>query len=44
MIEIQLLIIFYKKELKKNPNCLASKVLLARNRVKLLNRKGVNVI
>lgn len=40
MIEVQQLIRFYKNELKKNPNCLASKVLLARNRDKLLSMKN----
>jgi len=35
MIEIQLLIMFYKNELKESPDCLASKVMLDRNRAKL---------
>ena len=39
MLEIQLLIIHYKKELKVNPTCRATKALLARSRSKLLSLK-----
>lgn len=35
VITIQLLIHFYKQELKRNPQDLASRALLARNRAKL---------
>jgi len=40
MIEIQLLIMFYKNELKQDPGCLANKVMLDRNRAKLKEMKG----
>lgn len=39
MLEIQLLIMFYKSELRKSPECLATKALLARNREKLKEMK-----
>lgn len=39
MIDIQLKIMFFKAELKKNPNDLASKVLLDMNRIKLQEMK-----
>lgn len=35
VVEGQMLIMFYKDELKKNPECLASRVMLAQNRAKL---------
>jgi len=41
MVDQQLLIIFYKNELKQNPNCLASIALLARSRAKLMKMKGI---
>jgi len=34
-LDIQLLIMFYKDEVKKNPDCIANKALLARSRKKL---------
>jgi len=34
-IELQLLIIFYKDQLKEKPDCIATKALLNRNRNKL---------
>jgi len=39
VIEIQLLIMFYKDELKVNPDCVVSKAMLQRNREKLLDLK-----
>jgi len=39
MIEIQLLIMFYKNELKQSPDCLASQVMLDSNRAKLKEMK-----
>ena len=39
IIDTQLLIIFYKAELKREPNNIANKVLLARSRAKLKAKK-----
>ena len=41
VVDIQLLIMFYKDELRKNPNDEASKFLLAHNRAKLKEMKDV---
>jgi len=40
LVNIQLLIIFYKSELKVTPDCIATKALLARSRAKLIKMKG----
>lgn len=39
MVEIQLLIMFYKSELKLKPDCIATKVLYDRNVKKLKEMK-----
>ena len=39
-VEIQLLIMFYKSELKITPDCIATQALLARNRARLIKMKG----
>lgn len=38
LIDLQLLISFYKNEVKNNPTCLASKALLDRSRKELKDR------
>ena len=38
-VEVQLLIMFYKEELKAKPYCLATRALLERNRDKLKRSK-----
>ena len=39
LLRLQLLIIFYKDELKSNPDCIATEALLARSRLKLKKEK-----
>jgi len=34
-VEVQMLIMFYKSELAREPECVATKALLVRNRAKL---------
>jgi len=41
MIDLQLLIMFYKSELKREPNSLANKFLLANSRDKLKREKDL---
>lgn len=39
-VEVQLLIRFYKSELRRTPDCIATKALLARSRARLMKMKG----
>jgi len=43
MVNQQLLIIFYKQEVKNNPSCIASKALLERSRKKLMEMKDEKI-